>query len=176
MMSSIGHQNENLAQHLDGNVITLSMLGTIASARRSQNSVRSLLSEVEKKWCSLLDELSLLCDYKTGGKSVTSVAAQTTALGNVFWFASKQGTTFSIESQLRWILSQLQMVATCHETESQAIRRRLFKRCVAFNHRRVEFYWLQLHSLVQNAYQISTDMQKGHCSKPFPKQLLIHYF
>lgn len=150
-----------MTNRLDENVVTLSMLGTVPSAQHSQGSTRRTLSEVERKWCCLLDELSWLCDYKTGGKSVTSVAAQTTATGNVFWFASNKDTRLLIERQLRWILAELQLIATNDTVDSEEVRWRLFKRSIVFNHRRVEFYWEKMHSLVQSAGLSSTDRQKG---------------
>lgn len=160
-MSSVEYGRANLACALDENVITLSMLGTISEAQLSQGSARRKLSEVERKWCCLLDELSLLCDYRTGGKSVTSVAAQSRAKEIVFWFASNQETRSLIKRQLQWILLELQKVSLYRSIDSKAVLWRLFKKSVLFNRRRVESYWSRLDSLVQNAYQISTERQKG---------------
>lgn len=150
-----------MASRLDANVVTLSMLGTVRSAQHSQSRTRRVLSEIEGKWCCLLDVLSWLCDYKTGGKSVTSVAAQATSTGNVFWFASNKDTRVLVKRQICWILGELQSIATSDTVDSEDVQWRLFKRSVAFSHRRVESYWDRLHSLVQHADLTATGKLEG---------------
>lgn len=151
-----------MSSRLDENVIALSMLGTVPSAQRSQSHARRMLFGAEQKWCCLLDEISWLCDYQTGGKSVTSVAVQGTATGNVFWFASNKETRTLVKNHLRWILGELQSMAANGTVNGEEIQWRLFKKSVAFNHRRVESYWERLRSLVQHTGLSGLDEQRGN--------------
>lgn len=152
--------HKSMTQRLDDNVITLSMLGTVSSAQRSQNGSRGSLSEIENKWCCVLDELSWLCDYRTGGKSVTSVAAQVTTTGLVFWFANNRGPQPLVKRHLKWILQELRSMAVNDQGGSKETLWRLFRKSLVFSRRRVESYWAKLYSLLEHVAS-STEKQKG---------------
>lgn len=150
----------SMTERLDESVVLLSMLGSRPSVQKSQRAVRSTLSETEDKWCCILDELSWLCDYRTGGKSVTSIAAQTTITGNIFWFATNKGLQMPIKQHLQWLLQTLRSYTTDSGRNAQETCRKLFRKSVVFSHRRVQFYQDRLSSLL-TCIDSHPDEQKG---------------
>lgn len=132
--------DSSLVSQLNEHIIALSMLGSRLSVQRPQSAARHSLSETERRWCCVLDELSWLGDYRTGGKSVTSIAAQATGVGNIFWFASNRTTRYCIKQHLRWILQELQFYASNLERDTPKTQWRLFTRSIVFSRRRVESY------------------------------------
>ena len=152
------------ARLFDESIVALSMLGTARSTPLPKRGSSSQRSREEEIWCRLVDELSWLCDYKCGGKTVTSIAVQKTVSGHVFWFASNRGSRAAIEDHLRWILSELESVATTCSTSIEKVRWRLFSKSLAFSRRRVEFYWKQLHAMVLALRESSAEFQQGRYS------------
>lgn len=146
---------------LDDYVVSLSMLGTARLVRRHQISGREPLSEEIKTWRCLLDELSWLCDYKTGGRSVTSIAAEATVSGSIFWFASNGTAQSRVKNQLKWILQELGSIKTTGTTGSKDVQRRIFKNSVEFSYRRIELYWSKLQALIKSSGSIVAGERKA---------------
>lgn len=150
----------SMIRSLDESVVALSMLGSRPSVQKSQNAMRSSLSEVEHRWCCLLDELSWLCDYRTGGKSVTSIAAQTTVTGNIFWFANNKSLQLPVQRHLQWLLQVLQSHVAHRESNARETHWKLFQKSVVFNRRRIEHYHDKI-SLLSACLTSNAESQNG---------------
>lgn len=78
-----------------GALAILNKLNPVSSARIVPRS---------RAWHRFLDDLCLLCDFDTGGKSVTSIAAQDARDYLVFWITANDGPKDRAVEHLRWLL------------------------------------------------------------------------
>jgi len=69
-------------------LILLKILEPTQGRQNPQVQTESTAEEFRDVWGNFLDCLSWLCDYKPGGKTVASVAAQGEPKGPVFWLAA----------------------------------------------------------------------------------------
>lgn len=134
--------------HLRENIKILSSLGSRSSVQKSQKTFRASLTRKERRWCRVLDEMAWLGDYRPGGKTVTSIAVQTTREGNIYWLANNQGPKLPTQRHLQWVLDQLQSCSINDRENTSTTQRVLFRRSIVFSRRRVEFYYYQLYNRV----------------------------
>lgn len=167
-MSQHRNMSADMEQTLGETIVLLSMLGNSISSQTHQPKVKNDISEPKDKWRCLLDQLSWLCDYNTGGKIVISIAAQTVGSGHLFWFASNgQVIPQKIGRHLQWIPGELKAFVSSPASSKNKTHSRLFKKCVAFSYRRVEFYVAKLESLAQSARHLQQGVPEGQaCRTP----------
>jgi hypothetical protein len=92
---------------------------------------------------SFLDKLAYICDFKTGGSTVTALALQKTYQGAIFWLAANETVKPRVTSFLRDVL-QLLMSVKDNRASKKAIETQLLEHFVSFNEERLDYYWSAL--------------------------------
>ena len=125
---------------------------TIPPARRTRERTT---------WQKFLDELCWLCDFEGGGKTVVSIAVESTPVGMVFWMAMNHRIRNRAVTHLKWVLGELSNLENAwdlHETE-----RKIFLRSLTISRRRFEDYSKRLRSAAQRSSSIldETGIDRG---------------
>jgi hypothetical protein len=58
-------------------------------------------------WHKFLDQISWLCDYESGGKTVSAIAVQATPQGPTYWLSTNSDPTTKALPHLEWVLRRL---------------------------------------------------------------------
>lgn len=149
-------ESPNILQELDDLVVLLSMLGLPTSPRTQKQINERELSPRDHQWCCVLDEFSFLGDYKNGGKTITSIAAQHTKEGAVFWVAGNHIVTQRTTGHLKWILRKLQTLKTGDQKQAEVLKAEIFRASVSFSHTKVKNYARMLRVWVQRSNTLSS--------------------
>jgi len=112
-------------------------------------------------WQKFLDELCWLCDFEGGGKTVVSIAVESTPDGMVFWMAMNHRIRNRAVTHLKWVLGELANLKNAgdlHETE-----RKIFLKSLTISRKRVEDYAKRLRSAAQGSFKIldETGIDRG---------------
>jgi hypothetical protein len=89
---------------------------------------------------SFLNKLAYICDFNTGGSTVTALALQKTYQGAIFWLAANETVKPKVTSFLREVLQILKTVKD-NRPSKKAIETQLLEHIVSFNEKRLEYYW-----------------------------------
>jgi hypothetical protein len=103
----------------------------------SQDSKPDTLQDLRRKF---LDQLSWTCDYKSGGDTVTAIAAEANPEGTIFWLAANTDPTKKVRPHLELILKQLEQSFNASEQETEELELSLTARCIEFSKDRVKYY------------------------------------
>lgn len=135
-------------------VCLLSLCGPTPIPSPQQNGTR------DRAWCQFLDDLAWMCDYRPGGKSVTSVAAELKGSKIRFWMANNDRCGLMAARHLSWVLERLQIVSTGIETPQQA-EAQIFERSIRFSRTRVMEYANTLHKLIGYSRELGQGLPEG---------------
>src|SRR5665213_3081881 len=137
---SISASDADTLQVFDESIVLLSMLSPSNRPRTQRSDLNSGANDSHAKWHVFLDHLAWLCDYKTGGKTVASIAAEKVVRGSKFWLASNANCVSLAVKHLKWVLRELQSLAINTDSNSEDTQNRIFAKSVTFSRERVEFY------------------------------------
>ncbi len=98
-------------------------------------------------WHAFLDDLSWLCDTQSGGQTVTSVGAEQMSHAVRFWICANGRVKLRSLTHLKWILSELQKLASNSELVAGDVEVQILDAAVRSSHERVGDYLrkLQIH-------------------------------
>ena len=142
--ASIGSDEVNKYQRrfrelLDERVVLLNMLASPSLGRLTRLPIEANCSAESAQWHRFLDHLSWLGDYKAGGQTVTSIAAEKHTLGTTFWVANNCLQTAMVVKHLKWVLAKLQQLID-EPTSVTVIQQDIAVRSISFSYRRVASY------------------------------------
>lgn len=115
------------------------------------------------QWHEFLDHLSWLCDFECGGKTVTSIAVETSSSGPVFWVAMNKRPRERAVNHLKWVLSELDNLCRDHEIQAQDVQTNIFLESVRLSRRRVKYYRKNLIGLVHHSLTVLEDQRTLPC-------------
>ena len=125
----------------------LTLLSILVPSRRAGKPKPA--SELEKEgkyrlWHKYLDQLSWLCDHKSGGQTVSSIAVQATAQGPFYWLAANLDPSTRALSHLEYILRELGGLHTLSPDEQQMVEDAIVAQSISLSSERVKNYsrWL----------------------------------
>ena len=144
-------------QIFDDCIVLLSMLGPSTPARTQHSDLKSGRDDSQNQWHVFLDQLSLLCDYKPGGKTVASIAGEQITEGSKFWLATNASHYLKAKGHLKWILKELQDLVIDIRSNREDTQYRIFKESILFSHERVKNYSQRLCKLVQHSRELRRD-------------------
>jgi hypothetical protein len=87
-----------------------------------------------------VDKLAYVCDYETGGESVTAIALQKLPEKVVFMVTANQNVRPKVISLLESILSQLRDCVALTPEKSTQLRDKIGTQCIELSKGRVETY------------------------------------
>lgn len=96
-----------------------------------------------------LDNLSWLCDYRTGGRTVSSIAVEETPQGPIYWLAANESPDKKVRDHLERILQQLDSLASSEE--ASAVELAIRRQSIQFSREKVKHYFRQLGKAVDQA-------------------------
>jgi hypothetical protein len=102
----------------------------------------SMLSTTDhpRIWCKFLDHISWLCDYESGGTTVSSVAVQATTQGPTYWLAANSNPVPKASTHLEWVLQKLSNLQGLLPDQLQMVEDEIVARSIAFSADKVKFY------------------------------------
>ena len=109
--------------------------------------MQSGASNLEETWHRFLDQLSWICDYEPGGDTVSSIAAQTTPDGPVFWLAANKDPALKALPHLLWVLEKLENSYEISPLEIEELEDEITTRCIEFGKNKVRNYGRRLRSI-----------------------------
>ena len=153
--------DDELMRNLDEITVLLSMSGPSQQFRFERHHIVIDMNDLSARWHLFLDNLSWLCDYRPGGKTVASIAAEKTDAGSKFWLATNASGISMVKKHLNCVLQEVQSLATNPSTEVEDVRYRIFRRSITFSHQRIEFYSNTLCALTQQAHSLRETASAG---------------
>lgn len=94
-----------------------------------------------------IDSLSLLCDYGTGGRTVSSIGIEDAPQGPIYWLAANENPNEKVRAHLERILKQLESLRSSSKEASLAIR----QQSIQFSREKVKHYIRRLGFAVNDA-------------------------
>jgi hypothetical protein len=129
-------------------LVLLRILEPTRGSRKHEMPVESTDESFEKSTHKFLDNLSWLCDYRTGGRTVSSIAVEETPQCPIYWLAANESPNKEVRDHLEWILQHLESLASSPPEEVElAIRRQ----SIRFSREKVKNYVRQLGKAVESA-------------------------
>lgn len=107
--------------------------------------VTSVLPELEETqygdfffmWRRFLDNLSFFCDWESGGKTVSSVAAQSLSNGHCYWLASASKKSFH---HFEFVMDLLEAVSSRSPTERRQDTDQLVQASIELSKPKIKHY------------------------------------
>ena len=121
-------------------LVFLSVLEPTRGSQECQSLSDSTSDGFHITWRKFLDHLSWLCDYDLGGISVSSIAAERTPAGPIFWLATNGNSARNSQAHLRWVLEQLDSLYEASETTTERIKDEIASRSISFSTNKVGNY------------------------------------
>ena len=100
-----------------------------------------------------LDNLSWLCDYRTGGRTVSSIGIEDTPQGPIYWLAANERPNEKVIVHLERILKQLESLKSSQKAPS-LLELAIRQQSVQFSREKVKHYIRQLGKAVNDAKRI----------------------
>lgn len=113
-----------------------------------------VLGDLNNLWRKFLDQLSWICDSKSGGATVSAVAAESKPSGPIFWLAANTNPERWALPHLRWVLQQLVDSHDASPQELDEVEERVRSRCIEFSKEKVKTYARLLCKNVQHVAEI----------------------
>ena len=109
-------------------------------------------------WQRLLDYLAWLCDFKRGGETVVSIAAEQVAEGSRFWISSNSSRVQQSAAHLRLVLSRLASLRKSSPARQEEVAEVIYSASITFSRLRVHDYCLKLKRFLINAEEACCDI------------------
>ena len=147
-VSTPSSTSDELLAQFYGLTTLSSILGPVQSQNRHQGN---LMRQQRSRpiWHSFLDCLSWLGDFDTGGKTVTSIAAEYTPEGVRFWVTANTGPRQKAVNHLVWVLERLRHVQTLSGYDQRQTEEEIFCRSIVLSHKKIRFYGGRLSQYVR---------------------------
>jgi hypothetical protein len=140
---------ETLSRNFYEAVVLQSLLGAKEEFRISRSSLKDGRKAARMPWHDFLDHLAWLGDYKCGGKTVTSIAAESLSYGPIFWIACNQQPKAKALDHLEGVLQELQSLSNSSKADPEHVQRQIFKNSIRFNYLRVQNYARKLCGFIE---------------------------
>lgn len=114
-------------------------------------------------WHMLLDDLCLLCDFRSGGSTTTAIAAEERADHTIFWVVSDPNRCEDLESHLSQMLELVKTAASDADRRDEC-KDLVFEHAVKRSARRVHNYVGRLSSAFRH---VEVDTDEGEASPDF---------
>ena len=152
-------------------VVLLSLLGPLEEFKTSRSVLKSNIEAGRTPWHDFLDHLSWLGDYKCGGKTVTSIAAEALPRGSRFWIACNQRPQTKSFEHLCWILHEIQSLVNDSSTDLERVQHRIIKKSIQFSCLRVKNYGRKLCGFIEHStyLHVKKPGRPGEYRGPNPK-------
>ncbi|KIN03025.1 hypothetical protein OIDMADRAFT_119255 [Oidiodendron maius Zn] len=116
--------------------LLLYVLGQVRGERRNRQNYHGELDQDDAELRrSFVDQLAYICDFKTGGTTVTALALQKTYQGIIFWLAANETVKPKVRDFLREVLGLLRDI---EGSSKKAAETKLLALVVNFNKERTE--------------------------------------
>lgn len=143
--------NEKLLRRFYEPLVLLSVLDPTRGAHRPDLITDRGIDEPSKLWRNFLDQLSWLCDFASGGDTVTSIAAQKTIDHVYFWVASNSASRQKARDHLEWLFGCLKPLYTVPSVSTTQVEDEVLVHCIAFASKRVKTYTTRLLQAIEEA-------------------------
>lgn len=154
MMAAEVSSSYEVDNALSNYVCLLSLCGPTPTPSPQQDGDR------DRAWTHFLDDLAWMCDYRPGGKSVTSVAAELRGSKTRFWMATNDTCGLMATKHLSWVLERLQTLSESIDTRQQA-ETQIFEQSIKFSRTRVIQYAKILHKLIGYSKELEQGLPEG---------------
>jgi OTT_1508-like deaminase len=131
-------------------LVLLRILEPTRGSRKHEMPLESSDESFKIRCHRFLDNLSWLCDYRTGGRTVSSIALEETPQGPIYWLAANQSPNKKVRDHLERILQQLESLASSPEKAS-VVQLAIRRQSIQFSREKVKYYVCQLGKAVEHA-------------------------
>jgi hypothetical protein len=138
-------------------LVLLRILEPTRGLRRHEMPSESTDGSFQTHFHNFVDNLSWLCDYRTGGRTVSSIAVEETPQGPIYWLAANESPNKKVKDHLERTLQQLEGLASSPE-EASVVELAITRQSVQFSREKVKHYVRQLGKAVDSV-KGSTDSQ-----------------
>lgn len=149
--------------------LLLYVLGQVRGERRNRQNYHGELDQDDAELRrSFVDQLAYICDFKTGGTTVTALALQKTYQGIIFWLAANETVKPKVRDFLREVLGLLRDI---EGSSKKAAETKLLALVVNFNKERLDFYWSHLKKSLPDGMKRLKALEITTNSNPTPKHI-----
>jgi hypothetical protein len=131
-------------------LVLLRILEPTRGSRKHEMPLESTHESFQTRCHRFLDHLSWLCDYRTGGRTVSSIAVERTPQGPIYWLAANESPDKKVRDHLERILHQLESLASSPE-EASVVELAIRRQSIQFSREKVKHYLRQLGKSVDHA-------------------------
>ena len=115
----------------------------------------------DEDYRTFLDQLAWICDREPGGTKVTAVAAEADPSGPIYWLTYPGSCSEKTRSHVEQTLDTLKAAWQADTERLTELEDTLFRRFVAFSHKKVKNYRQLLRKRIQRCQQISIGEVEG---------------
>jgi hypothetical protein len=130
-------------------LVLLRILEPTRGSRKHEMPLESTDGSFQTRFHRFVDDLSWLCDYRTGGRTVSSIAVEDTPQGPIYWLAANESPDKKVKDHLERILQQLESLASSPE-EASVVELAITRQSVPFSREKVKHYVRQLGKAVDS--------------------------
>lgn len=131
-------------------LVLLRIVEPTRGSRKHEMPLESTDGSFQIRCHRFLDDLSWLCDYRTGGRTVSSIAVEETPQGPIYWLAANESPRKKVRDHLKRILQQLESLAS-PAGEASAVELAICQQSIQFSRDKVRHYVRQLGKFVDLA-------------------------
>jgi hypothetical protein len=131
-------------------LVLLRILEPTRGSRKHDMPLESTDDSYQMSCHRFLDNLSLLCDYRTGGRTVSSIAVEETPQGPIFWLAANESPDKKLKDHLERILQQLESLVSSAQ-ESSVVELAIRRQSIQLSREKVKHYIRQLGKAMDQA-------------------------
>lgn len=132
-------------------LVLLRILEPTRGSRKHEMPLESTDESFQIRCHRFLDHLSWLCDYRTGGRTVSSIAVEMTPQGPIYWLAANESPDKKVIDHLERILRQLESLAASSSEEASVVELAIRRQSIQFSREKVKHYLRQLGKAVDHA-------------------------
>lgn len=163
---------DSLVEDFYSSLILLGLLNPLKSVKRPQAYLQAEGNPTVNPWHCFLDDLSFLLDYQSGGKTVTSIAAENHKGSPIFWVSTTQSDARKSLDHMKWILGLLRDIRL---EEAERLAFRISKASVAMSNNKVKNYRNIMTKVMEKAIP-PTDQPISALGKHHTRQAHTHMY
>lgn len=146
---------ERLLHRFYERLVLLSILQPTRGERALNTDSTYSKTDPCRLWYKFLNQISWLCDYENGGKTVSSVAVQATAPGPTYWLAANSNPEPKALPHLEWLLRELVNLQALLPDQLQMVEDTIVTRCISLSASKVKFYSRRLDRSIKRVIEQS---------------------
>ena len=135
-------------------LVLLKILDPTRGNQSSPSTSEPRLGSLEEVWRRFLDQLSWTCDSEPGGTTVSSIAAQATPDGPVYWLAANTDPALKALPHLVWVLTRLESAFDLRQPEIEELKKEIAARCIEFSRNKVRNYGRRMCSIIRKVAEL----------------------